>query len=182
MSAALLCLMVVSRLSEEAAPGLQGYCPVTVMDDHKWQKGSTEYSVLIDGVRYQFTSEARRTNFLENVDRYCPVLHGNCITCLVDSDRKVSGKIKFGLFFEDRFFLFPTQESREKFSANTPRYSRSDIVENGDCPVSIYKGNRQKGDRKFTWMYRGYRVRLSSAQALEQFRKDPSKYLMAPHR
>ena len=53
------------------ALGLDGYCPVTLADQKKWQVGDRRYGVIHRGRTYLFAGPVEQQKFLANPDHYC---------------------------------------------------------------------------------------------------------------
>src|SRR5271163_67643 len=75
--------------------GLDGYCPVCIVDAKKWEKGSPSSTATYDGVTYQFPNDAIKQAFLKNPAKYVPALDGDCIVCYVKLGKRVPGSIEF---------------------------------------------------------------------------------------
>src|SRR5438128_7623887 len=58
--------------------GLDGYCPVCVLDANKWAKGSADHQATYDGVTYYFPSDTIKQAFVANPAKYVPALGGDC--------------------------------------------------------------------------------------------------------
>jgi len=65
--------------SQQGSVGLQGYCPVCIVEMKKWMKGSPQFSTRHDGKTYLFPGEEQRQMFLKNPQKYTPVLGGDCV-------------------------------------------------------------------------------------------------------
>ena len=74
--------------------GLEGYCPVCILDANKWAKGSPEHQATYDGVTYYFPEEAiKGEKFLASPAKYVPALGGDCIVCYAKLGECVPGMI-----------------------------------------------------------------------------------------
>ena len=56
--------------------GLDGYCPVCIVEAKKWEKGSPDHSTVYDGITYRFPNEAIKKAFLANPAKFVPALDG----------------------------------------------------------------------------------------------------------
>ena len=98
---------------------LRGFCPVTLIEKHTWELGSSDLALDYDGRQYLFAGEAERARFLEDPYRYVPAFGGNCVVSLVDEGRIVSGSLRQAKFhvFEDRWrlYMFASAEKAEAY-------------------------------------------------------------------
>lgn len=104
--------------------GLEGYCPVRLMDHREWVSGKENLAIEHRGIRYYFSSEADRELFVKNPSRYAPQDLG-CDPVLLTQDLKaVTGSIRYGAFFDSRLYLFRSVENREAFKKNPLQYTQ----------------------------------------------------------
>ncbi len=94
---------------EQPRIGLEGYCPVCILDANKWAKGSPEHQATYDGVTYYFPEEAIKEKFLANPAKYVPALGGDCIVCYAKLGKRVPGSINHTARYDNRLFLFPAR-------------------------------------------------------------------------
>jgi thiol-disulfide isomerase/thioredoxin/YHS domain-containing protein len=104
---------------------LEGYCPVTLVEQGRWVRGDRRYGVIHHGRTYLFTGQQEADRFFQNPDRYAPVLSGNDVVVFVDQGQTVPGRRAHGAVFGDRVYLFSSEASYEKFAQNTHRYLSS---------------------------------------------------------
>lgn len=104
--------------------GLDGNCPVTLVEQKRWTLGSTTYGVVHRGRTYLFLGPQEKEKFLADPDRYSPVLAGIDPVLAVENRATVSGKREFGVFGADgRVYLFADEASRAKFEQNEQFYA-----------------------------------------------------------
>ncbi|MGO8749043.1 MAG: thioredoxin fold domain-containing protein [Thermoguttaceae bacterium] len=101
---------------------LEGYCPVTLCEKSRWEKGNPRFGVIHLGRTYLFAGAAEAKRFYNDPERFAPVVSGNDVVLLVEEGRTVSGERKFGGWFEDRMYLFSSELSYQKFEASPARY------------------------------------------------------------
>ena len=104
--------------------GLEGFCPVLLHDKREWTVGQEKITSDYRGVRYLFSSEANRDVFLKNPSLYAPQDLGCDAVVLTDTQRAVTGSIRFGAFFDERLYLFQSPENRAEFKQNPLKYVR----------------------------------------------------------
>ena len=126
--------------------GLEGYCPVCILDANKWVKGSPEYQATYDGVTYHFPEEAIKEKFLANPAKYVPALGGDCIVCYASS-RAVPGSVNHTVRYDNRLFLFPGAEQQQAFRSNPKEFADVDLVLTGWAGVPVELAPLQKGCR-----------------------------------
>jgi thiol-disulfide isomerase/thioredoxin/YHS domain-containing protein len=105
------------------ALALDGYCPVTLVDRRQWQAGDRQWGAIHRGRTYLFVGEAAQKAFLANPDRYSPVLSGNDPVMRLDHQQDVPGKREYGAFYNDRIYLFTSEDTFQRFDQNPNRYT-----------------------------------------------------------
>ena len=104
--------------------GLEGFCPVLLHDKREWKVGNEKITADYRDVRYVFSSEANRDVFLKNPALYAPQDLGCDAVVLTDTQRAVTGSIRFGAFFDERLYLFQSPENRAEFKKSPLKYVR----------------------------------------------------------
>ncbi len=103
--------------------GLDGYCPVTLVERQQWAAGVPAFGAIHRGRTYLFLGPAEVKKFLADPDKYSPVLAGNDPVLALDSQVMVPGHREFGVYSDNRVYLFADAASRKKFEANPTRYT-----------------------------------------------------------
>ena len=116
------CLLV---MRDGKVVGLGGYCPVAMMRDKKWLKGSEEFVGSFDGVDYFFQSAEEREVFFASPMQFIPGLHGCDPVELQRGRRAETGAIELGAFYRGRLFFFTSQFNRQLFQNNPAWYAES---------------------------------------------------------
>jgi YHS domain-containing protein len=101
--------------------GLEGYCPVQLVEKAKWIQGSERWGAVHRGQTYLFAGQEEQQHFLAAPDHYAPVNSGNDVVLALEQGRSVPGACDHGVTFSGRVYLFADQASLERFSKN-PRY------------------------------------------------------------
>ncbi|MBC7964493.1 MAG: thioredoxin family protein [Fuerstia sp.] len=114
------CLLV---MRDGKVVGLGGFCPVTMMRDKKWLKGSEEFVGSHDGVDYFFQSAAEREVFFASPEQFIPGLHGCDPVELQRGRRAETGAIELGAFYKGRVFFFTSPSNRSLFKSNPAWYA-----------------------------------------------------------
>ncbi|QDU55769.1 thioredoxin family protein [Aeoliella mucimassa] len=102
--------------------GFFGYCPVTMKNEGRWQKGDVQWGCYHRGRTYLFASQAARDQFFANGDAYAPALSGIDPVAAIDSGRVVEGKSSYLLECGGQLYLFESEENLAKFSSQADRY------------------------------------------------------------
>lgn len=66
---------------------LEGYDLVSYHTKPKPMMGKKDITTVLDGITYQFATEANRTTFLAAPEKYVPTYGGWCATAMVDGDK-----------------------------------------------------------------------------------------------
>jgi protein disulfide-isomerase len=103
--------------------GLDGFCPVTMVDQGKWQRGDERFGIIHRGRLYLFASEAEKQRFWADPDRFAPMLSGNDPVEFVEHGRLVPGHRRHGVFYRNQIYLFVSEASLQAFWNNPQRYS-----------------------------------------------------------
>jgi YHS domain-containing protein len=107
--------------------GLDGHCPVHLLEQNAWVSGDRRWGLEHRGRIYLFTSEQCLQKFRANPDRYAPALSGHDPVALVDRGQTVPGRREYGCFFgvepNKRVVLFADEGSYQTFSRNPQRYA-----------------------------------------------------------
>ncbi|HZZ27837.1 MAG TPA: hypothetical protein VFE46_07490 [Pirellulales bacterium] len=101
---------------------LDGYCPVTLVEQQRWQVGDRRWGVIHRGRTYLFTGPEQQKRFLADPDRYSPAISGQDVVMAIDYGQDVSGKRALGISYQNRIYLFSNEASRQIFSQNPKRY------------------------------------------------------------
>lgn len=107
---------------------LAGFCPVTLWKSRRWEKGSIQFQAEHKGQRYLFASSEALQEFNQNAERYCPQFLGCDPIVVWETDRAVSGDIRFGAFYDERLYLFTTDENRRRFKSSPDRFIKTQVV------------------------------------------------------
>ncbi len=108
--------------------GLDGYCPVQLIDDMsvnkpQWTPGDRRWGAIHRGRTYLFAGPEQQHRFLADPDRYAPVLSGSDVTAAIEQSQMVPGRREHGVLFGTRIYLFASEASLAKFRANPNSYA-----------------------------------------------------------
>lgn len=161
-----------------AKVGLDGYCPVCIVEHGKWEKGSAEIQSTFDGIAYQFPTKSIQRIFDANPQKYVPVLGGDCIVCLEKAGKRVPGRVQHAALHNQRLYLFPSDAEKQTFIADPLAYSQTDLAIDGECIVCLAKADKHvAGSAKHTVIHDGLRYQFPSENEADLFRQSPSDFL-----
>lgn len=108
---------------------MQGFCPVTVINEDKWVEGRTEFGVIHLGKLYLFTSEQAMKTFLADPVPYTPVLNEIDVVRFFEERKIVPGKREWGLKdpIYNRMFFFADEAAMNHFYNEYERYTDAAI-------------------------------------------------------
>ncbi|MCA9261293.1 MAG: hypothetical protein KDA61_18890 [Planctomycetales bacterium] len=157
---------------------LGGFCPVTLRDQSKWVRGSSELSVVYDGLRYQFTDQRHLEIFYAAPDAYAVVLNGDCPVVYYATGQRSAGQLKFGLIHNGRIYFFASAEHRRKFTESPDSYADADLYGWGKCLISFVEEKQTvEGNPAAQARHDGIRFRFASVHYRDQFLANPDRYL-----
>ncbi|MDO4575967.1 MAG: thioredoxin domain-containing protein [Planctomycetia bacterium] len=112
-------------MEESSKPNimLDGYCPVTLVEQSCWKLGQAVYGVLHRGDLYFFVSREAMEKFYANPDFYAIVSNGKDVVAQVDAHVEVAGMRRYGVRYDQLNFVFASEENRKKFHENPEKYT-----------------------------------------------------------
>ena len=102
--------------------GLDGYCPVTLVEDFRWEKGNPAWGAVHRGRIYLFTSRENQQRFLAQPDFFSPSLSGLDPVAFSEHGARVEGKRRHGVFYGNHIYLFADEASLQRFSQAPDQY------------------------------------------------------------
>jgi len=103
--------------------GLDGCCPVTLVEQQKWVQGDPRWGLQHRGRTYLFAGPEEQQRFWKDPDRYAPVVSGNDIVLVTEKGQAVAGMREHGVFYGNRVYLFSSEATLEKFAKNPGVYA-----------------------------------------------------------
>jgi YHS domain-containing protein/thiol-disulfide isomerase/thioredoxin len=163
---------VVDPATVRPALGLEGNCPVTLVETGKLEAGSGEWTAAYDGVTYRFAGEAQRERFAQAPERYVPMSQGRCPVSQAEEGRTVLGSPRYGVYHGGRLFLFASAEARAAFIDAPDRYRDLDLAHAGVCPVCRNQtGPPAQGSPNIMTIRNGIRYLFNTPEHLASFRE-----------
>jgi YHS domain-containing protein len=115
--------VMASRAGGNPPWGLEGYCPVALLEHSKWVKGDSRWGVVHRGHTYLFSSVDAKQRFWANPDRYTPALSGIDPVIFADSGQRVEGSRSKGVVYLDQVYLFANEQSLQRFWRSPKGYA-----------------------------------------------------------
>lgn len=109
-------------VSAAPAQGLDGYCPVTLVEKRVWRKGDVRFGAVHRGRTYLFASDEAQKKFLANPDHFAPILSGIDAVQYTSNGRTVEGKRDFGVVYRGQVYLFENAASRDAFEKTPDQF------------------------------------------------------------
>ena len=158
--------------------GLEGHCPVCVIEARKWERGRPEFQTTYDGVTYYFPNAQIKEKFDATPAKYVPALGGDCTVCLAKMNKRVPGNIRHASIRNNRLFLFPGAGEKKMFLADAAAFSKVDLAANGECIVCLAKMNKHvPGKPEHTVIHNGLRYQFPSAREAAMFSQQPGEFV-----
>lgn len=107
---------------------LSGYCPVTLWTSRRWEKGSIQFQTDYKDQRYYFAGAAELQRFKQSPERFVPQFLGCDPVIVWETDRAIPGDISFGAFYDERLYLFTSEQTRKRFKASPDRFIKTQVV------------------------------------------------------
>ncbi len=117
--------------TEDSSLGLDGFCPVSLVTLKAWAQGSEQFSVRHRGRIYRCSSEEARAQFLQDPDRFSPVLSGYDIVHFLETGELIAGKREFGFEYLGHVFVFMNEANKAHFDAHAVHYAQNMNAVNG---------------------------------------------------
>lgn len=112
----------ISRSPGVPAIDLDGFCPVSLVEQQAWTPGNPQYRENYFGRTYQFSSAEAADAFRNNPKRYAPLLSGYDPVKFAEQRVEVPGKREHGISYGNRVILFADEASLARFSQNPTYY------------------------------------------------------------
>jgi thioredoxin-related protein/YHS domain-containing protein len=110
--------------ASQAPPiALEGYCPVSLLEQRKWLRSDPQFGAIHRGKTYLFATEDAQRKFLANPDGYSPALSGFDPVVFAQRGEMVEGKRSFGITFNRQIFLFADEASLKAFEQSPQSFA-----------------------------------------------------------
>ncbi len=132
--------------AEDSTLGLDGFCPVSLITKKAWSLGADAFSVRHRGRIYRCASEEARTQFLQDPDRFSPVLSGYDIVHFLETGELIAGKREHGCEYLGHVFVFMNGANKTHFDMHATHYAQNihamngnDRIANGDGQSTLHR-------------------------------------------
>jgi len=112
-----------NAMPQPSAVGLDGFCPVTLFETRKWRRADARWGVVHRDRTYLFAGPDQQKRFLEDPDRYAPMLSGYDPVRYLEQGQLVEGRRQHGLWYRNQMFLFADEMSLEQFWKNAEAFA-----------------------------------------------------------
>jgi protein disulfide-isomerase len=102
---------------------MEGYCPVTLVQQQQWVQGDRQWGAIHEGRLYLFAGQQQQQQFLSAYGQYAPMLAGHDPVKFLDDGLLVEGRRAHGVFYRDEIYLFADEASLQTFWSAPERYS-----------------------------------------------------------
>ncbi|NMC19960.1 MAG: hypothetical protein GYA33_06015 [Thermogutta sp.] len=111
-----------SAVGPTSTPLLDGFCPVRLVENEQWIKGSPRYAAEWKGRVYWLSDAAALKKFVANAERYTPVLSGLDPVMLTQGERK-DGLTDYCVVYDGRLYMFSSAATLARFRQSPRRYA-----------------------------------------------------------
>ncbi|MEZ6123566.1 MAG: thioredoxin family protein [Planctomycetaceae bacterium] len=105
------------------APSFDGLCLPGVSQTRSLVRGLPQFALRYKGKTIYFSSEERMAEFQSHPEKYWPAESGICPVTLVESGRRVEGKLQYAAMFRNQLWLTSSAEQMQKFVAAPAKYA-----------------------------------------------------------
>jgi YHS domain-containing protein len=116
---------VHSQATTPVKLAMKGYDPVAYFTDGKAISGSSAFSYVWDGLRYQFASAAHRDMFAAKPSQYAPQYSGSCAASMA-SGLKIEADPESWAIADGRLFLFAGPRGIDMLRGNSALVANAD--------------------------------------------------------
>ena len=160
--------------------GLDGYCPVCLINAQKWVNGNADHAAVFDGKTYFFPGDDTLQEFVNNPTQYVPALSGDCIVSYSQTGKRVPGDVRFAALHNNRMYLFPSEKERKVFRQSPQAFENTDLAIDGNCIICQVKANKAvPGSAQFTAVFDGFRYQFPSDRERQAFVQSPEQLVAA---
>ena len=103
-----------------------GYCLVSLLEETRVRKGSSEFVAEHRGQTICFETAERRQKFLKDPEKYWPVANGQCLVSSREGSRAGKGDPRMAVTWRGRIWMFSDRERQRRF-IQTPSYYANEM-------------------------------------------------------
>ena len=106
----------IPKASPKVRVLLEGFCPVSVVDDSSWVLGDDKYTTVHEKCGYRFANEQNKLQFENNPQKYAVALRGYDPVHLHQHKELVEGDRRYGLSsYKYGILLFANESNLQRF-------------------------------------------------------------------
>ena len=163
--------------AEQFPVALGGYCVVQLHDQRHWVPGRGGEGARFDGLEYRFDSSRDRHIFLSARETYVPMLGGDCPVTYAETEKRVAGKLEYGILHRRRLIFFAGPDEQRRFAEAPDKYENVDLVLDGRSVVSMIDDRKWvAGVPGTVVIHRGLRYFFANDFERRIFLKSPGRY------
>jgi len=114
---------IAQRKPSSTPMGMDGFCPVTLLQANEWVQGNPKFGVIHRGRTYLFKGQQEKQRFLDDPDEYSPVLAGIDPVALTEGGQILEGSRAHGVVYRRRVFLFSSEDNLNRFWDNPEQFA-----------------------------------------------------------
>jgi len=103
----------------------EGFCLVSILDNQKLRRGTTEFSLTYRDQQVCFQSAEHLKKFQANPAKYWPVANGRCLVSEREGQSEALGDPRVGVTWKGRLWLFSDRDSQKRFIQSPRKYTAS---------------------------------------------------------
>lgn len=131
-----------------AVVGLSGFCPVTLKNAGRWERGVADYLYEWQGLEFRCAGPAEQAALAERPEQFFSPSGGYCPVTYWQTGERRRGHADYVAEYRDRLYLFATAEAKEKFLRNPEPYSDLPVAEDHADRNAARDGSAERGRRK----------------------------------
>ncbi|MDO4574886.1 MAG: hypothetical protein Q4D98_06690 [Planctomycetia bacterium] len=108
-----------TRTSDQTVLGLEGFCPISLIQSEQWVEGDSRWSVVHHGITYHLAKPEMVRQFLSDPARYVPVADGKDPVALAEGGATTQGSADFCVVFEGKLYMFASEANLNRFMENS---------------------------------------------------------------
>ncbi len=106
----------------KAPLALDGFCPVTLSKEERWQQGRREFAAVYQDRTFHMAGPEEHRRFLANPHRFAPMFGGVDPVLVVDQQRWTPGSIQYSVTYKGRIYMLSSEANLKQFHADPRRY------------------------------------------------------------
>ncbi len=101
---------------------MDGYCPVTLVEEKSWKKGDPQFKVYYRNSCYHCVSQEAYNKFINKPEFYALASDGMDVVLLMENNQRIHGSRRYGIRYDNFNFVFTSEENLQKFRQKPDYY------------------------------------------------------------